>query len=336
MDPRWLGPLAELSRELLADAGVQGVQPSLQRVADAALLLLGADHASVRLCEPDGQLRVGARAGVGADLPPPRFERGQGVIGWVAQTGMIARVSDSRSEPRFLDRKRGFAVGSILSVPVMGPDRTLGVLSASSPTHDAFAADHELLATLLANAAAQVLRMAELREAALTDSQTRTYNRRYLAPRLREELERARRSGDALSVMLLDLDHFKRVNDEHGHAAGDAVLSAFAEVVRSCVRSVDVLVRRGGEEFVLLLPATGFRAARTVAERIRRRLADHTMQPRAGVQLTQTVSIGVASWDREESAEALEERADRAMYEAKRRGRNRVVLSAPVVRQHAG
>ena len=114
------------------------------------------------------------------------------------------------------------------------------------------------------------------------------------------------------------------------------MLSAFAEVVRGCVRSVDVLVRRGGEEFVLLLPATGFRAARAVAERIRQWLAAHTMQPRAGVQLTQTVSIGVASWDREETAEALEERADRAMYEAKRRGRNRVVLSAPVVRRHAG
>jgi diguanylate cyclase (GGDEF)-like protein len=88
------------------------------------------------------------------------------------------------------------------------------------------------------------------------------------------------------------------------------------------------------------LPATGFRSARGVAERIRRQLAGHAMAPREGVQLTQTVSIGVASWDREESAEALEERADLAMYEAKRRGRNRVVLSAPspssVVRRHAG
>ena len=333
MDPRWLGPLADLSRELLTDPGVQ---PALQRVADTALQLLGADHASVRLCEPDGKLRVGARAGVGADLPAPVFQRGEGVIGWVAQTGCIARVSDSRSEPRFAERKRGYAVGSVLSVPVIGTDRTIGVLSASSPASHAFAADHELLATLLANAAAQVLRMAELREAALTDSQTRAYNRRYLAPRLREELERARRSGDALSVLLLDLDHFKRVNDEHGHAAGDAVLSAFAEVVRSCVRSVDVLVRRGGEEFVLVLPATGLRAARAVAERIRGKLADHAMEPRPGVMLTQTVSIGVAGWDRSEEAEVLEERADRAMYEAKRRGRNRVVLSAPVVSRRAG
>jgi two-component system, cell cycle response regulator len=333
MDPRWLGPLAELSRELLTDPGVQ---PALQRVADAALQLLGADHASVRLCQPDGQLRVGARAGVGVDRPAPSFKRGEGVIGWVAQTGRIARVSDSRQEPRFLERKRGFAVGSILSVPVAGPEGTLGVLSASSPAHHAFAADHELLATLLANAAAQVLCMAELREAALTDAQTRAYNRRYLAPRLREELERARRSGDALSVLLLDLDHFKRVNDEHGHAAGDAVLSAFADLVRSCVRSVDVLVRRGGEEFVLLLPATGLVAARAVAERIRQCLAGRTLEPRSGVRLTQTVSIGVAGWDREEDADALEERADRAMYDAKRRGRNRVALSAPVVRRRAG
>jgi diguanylate cyclase (GGDEF)-like protein len=333
MDEQWLGQLADLTRELQCDPGIA---PALQRVADTALHLLGADHASVRLCAPDGRLRVGARAGVGANLPAPRFSRGQGVIGWVAQTGQSARVNDSRHEPRFVPRKRGFAVGSVLSVPVIGPDGTLGVLSASSPTRDAFAADHELLATLLANTVAQVLRMAELREAALTDSQTRAYNRRYLAPRLCEEFERARRSGEALSLMLLDLDHFKRVNDQHGHAVGDAVLSAFAEIVRGCVRSVDVLVRRGGEEFVLLMPATGLGAARAVAERIRRKLAHQPLRPRTGVALSQTVSIGVAKWDREESADALEERADRAMYEAKRRGRNRVVLSAPVVSRRAG
>lgn len=333
MDVRWLGPLTELSRELLTDPGVE---PALQRVADAALRLLGADHASVRLCEPDGRLRVGARAGVGAELPAPPFRRGEGVIGWVAQTGRIARVSDSRSEPRFLARERAFEVGSVLSVPVAGPDRTLGVLSVSSPQRGAFAADHELLGTLLANAVAQVLHMAELREAALTDAQTRAYNRRYLAPRLREELERARRGEQALSVMLLDLDHFKRVNDAHGHAAGDAVLTAFVQLVRSCVRSVDVLVRRGGEEFVLLLPATGLVAARAVAERIRKRLAAGPLEPRPGLLLAQTVSIGVAAWDREESAEELEERADRAMYEAKRRGRNCVALSAPVANRRAG
>jgi diguanylate cyclase (GGDEF)-like protein len=333
MDERWLWQLADLSRELQSDPGTE---PALQRVADTALHMLGADHASVRLCEPDGRLRVGARAGVGANLPAPRFSRGQGVIGWVAQTGQSARVSDSTREPRFVARKRGFAVGSVLSVPVIGPCGTLGVLSASSPARDAFAVDHELLATLLANTVSQVLRMAELREAALTDSQTRAYNRRYLAPRLNEELERARRSGDALSVMLLDLDHFKRVNDQHGHAVGDAVLSAFAEIVRGCVRSVDVLVRRGGEEFVLLMPATGLDPARAVAERIRRKLAHQPLRPRASIAIAQTVSIGVAAWDREESPEALEERADRAMYEAKRHGRNRVTLAAPVVNRRAG
>jgi diguanylate cyclase (GGDEF)-like protein len=169
--------------------------------------------------------------------------------------------------------------------------------------------------------------MAELHRLALTDSQTLAYNRRYLLPRLNEEMERARRQVEALSVLLFDLDHFKRVNDSHGHAAGDRVLRAFADTVRECVRTVDVLVRRGGEEFVLIMPSTDQHQARAVAERVRIRLAQDPLPVRQGLALLQTVSIGVAMWDTHESPEALEERADQALYEAKRLGRNRVVVA---------
>jgi diguanylate cyclase (GGDEF)-like protein len=105
---------------------------------------------------------------------------------------------------------------------------------------------------------------------------------------------------------------------------GDQVLTAFADRVRACVRSVDVLVRRGGEEFVLVMPTTAGEEACDVAERIRRELARTPLSVRGGLALSQTVSIGVAVWDGLEPAEALEERADQAMYEAKRHGRNRI------------
>lgn len=325
MDVHALERLALLSSRLL---GEPGLQASLQHVADAALELLGGDHASVRLCGRDGLMQVGARAGVGSSAPPPPFRRGEGILGWVAETGRVARVDDSRREPRFLDkRERGFPVGSLLSVPVAGPEGTLGVLSVSSPAHAAFDRRKEAIATMLACAAAQALHTAELRQLTLTDSHTLAYNRRYLQPRLQEEMERAQRSGEPLSLLLLDLDHFKRVNDQHGHGVGDAVLAAFADAVRRCVRAVDVLVRRGGEEFVLVMPATDAEAAWRVAERIRERVGNAPLPIRDGLELPQTVSIGLATWNGHESADALEERADLAMYEAKRRGRDRVVVA---------
>jgi hypothetical protein len=104
-----LGILAEMSQRLLAD----GVTTALQRVTDTALQITGADHASIRLCRA-GELEVAARSGVGLTQPPPAFKRGQGVLGWVAETGKLARIGDSLSEPRFERRERGYAVASLL------------------------------------------------------------------------------------------------------------------------------------------------------------------------------------------------------------------------------
>jgi two-component system cell cycle response regulator len=139
-------------------------------------------------------------------------------------------------------------------------------------------------------------------------------------------MERSRRSGDALSVLLIDLDFFKKVNDTHGHAVGDQVLRGFVDRVRAATRRVDLLVRRGGEEFVLIMPATTPREASVIAERVRSQVAERPIE--AGeANVAQTASIGVATWDGRESPASLEKRADAAMYVAKAEGRNRVVVS---------
>jgi two-component system cell cycle response regulator len=325
MHEQGLGILAEMTQRMLEESSQHS---ALRQVTDAALRLFRCDHASVRLCGPDGRLDVGARSGVGSELPPLPFCKGQGLLGWVAETGKTVRVGDSKREPRFVDRRdRGFPVCSVLSVPVRSGDRTLGVLSVSSAAQEAFCEEDEVLAQLLASAAAQALRAAELHKLALTDSQTLAYNRRYLVPRLCEEIERAQRHAAPLSVLLMDLDHFKRVNDQHGHAVGDTVLRAFTDALRACVRAVDVVIRRGGEEFVLIMPATDELQACVVAERVRSRLASEALYVRSDLRIEQTVSIGVATWDRLEGPESLEERADLAMYDAKRRGRNLVVVA---------
>lgn len=317
--------LAAISQELL-DA--QDRSARLQVVTDAALRLIApANHASVRVSQGD-RLSVGARSGVGSELPAPGFLKGQGVLGWVAATGQMARVDDSARDPRFAPiETRGFDVSSLVSVPIRCRGETLGVLSLSAPERAAFSSRDETLATLLAQAAAQALITSDLEERATIDAQTLAFNHGQLFPRLRNAMDRSRRNGQPLSILLLDLDHFKRVNDVHGHAIGDAVLRAFADKTRELVRSADVLVRRGGEEFVLIMPGAFEIDAFSVGERIREALDSAPLRLRDGVNVRQTVSVGVATWDGVESPELLDERADLAMYEAKREGRNRVVAA---------
>lgn len=162
-----------------------------------------------------------------------------------------------------------------------------------------------------------------LSELAHTDALTALYNRRAYDQELAREWRRVQRNGAALSVLLIDADHFKSINDQHGHAVGDRVLQALAALIQRSAREIDVTARIGGEEFAVLLSDTGATSALNVAERIRSQIAQSDTMPVTGV----TVSIGVATLAAEESAASLQHRADQALYMAKSQGRNRVVLA---------
>lgn len=162
---------------------------------------------------------------------------------------------------------------------------------------------------------------AELEVLAERDPLTGVYNRRRLLERLEEEVERSCRGHDPLSVCMLDLDHFKQVNDRHGHQAGDEALRQVAIALAASLRSIDTLGRYGGEEFVLVLPQTSRNGAREKAERVRG--AVDLLRTGSGQV---TVSIGVAGYRPGDSVDTLLARADAALYEAKDSGRNRVVL----------
>jgi diguanylate cyclase (GGDEF)-like protein len=165
----------------------------------------------------------------------------------------------------------------------------------------------------------------------LTDALTGLYNRRYLTRRLEEELARAQRYAQPLSCLFVDVDHFKRVNDTFGHAAGDEVLRELAARLRCHLRSSDIAVRYGGEEFALLLPQTAAREAARIAERICANVRSESVATRAGPTPV-TVSIGVAQarpelgQRREAVGAALLAAADAALYQAKEKGRDCVVL----------
>lgn len=171
---------------------------------------------------------------------------------------------------------------------------------------------------------------AQLQRQASTDPLTGLFNRRHVFAQIENELNRYRRYGEAFSVILIDADHFKRVNDRFGHGAGDATLCRIADVCRRSVRETDVTGRFGGEEFIVLLPHTDGRAAAVVAERIRKTMhrTDVEAHPDA---VAVTLSLGVAEvGPGSDSFDALLKEADTALYAAKDAGRDRVALAAAI------
>jgi diguanylate cyclase (GGDEF)-like protein len=332
-----IGALLELTRRLTEEGTLEEL---LRCVTDCALLLTGGDHASIRLLDPSrDMLLAGARSGSAMDTRPMTFRRGEGLIGWAIEKAQSLNVPDVNADERFaVFEGQGFAVRSVVVEPMIAHGDVIGALSASSAEADAFDEEDQLLVRLLANCSVSPIERARLRRLALYDDLTMAFNHRYLALRLQEELDRAQQARNiasiagpagTVSLLLFDLDHFKKVNDQHGHQIGDRVLRIFADRVRASVRQADILVRRGGEEFVLIMPQTGEEAAAATAERIRRALGDNAIVPAEGIELSQTVSIGVATWNGQESAEVFEARADAAMYQAKAAGRNRVRSSLP-------
>ena len=167
-------------------------------------------------------------------------------------------------------------------------------------------------------------------EMAITDALTGLHNRRYMESHLATLAEQASARGRPLALMILDIDHFKSINDTYGHDAGDDVLREFAVRIRKSIRGIDLACRYGGEEFVIVMPETNMHVAGIVAERLRKSIACEPFAIEKGARrIDVTISIGIATLDRKgEPISDVIKRADQALYRAKRDGRNRVVLDA--------
>lgn len=183
------------------------------------------------------------------------------------------------------------------------------------------------------------LRRIDLLEAEnITDPLTQVYNRRYLDRRLEEEVARARRYSLELSVLMFDIDHFKRVNDTYGHQSGDVTLSTLGGLVKADLRDLDVVARYGGEEFLVICTNTPIEGAAVVAERLRHLVESHQVEIADGSGEQQTIqisiSIGVAGLGASiDDKEKLVQAADQALYRAKEEGRNRVIVATPEVKE---
>lgn len=175
--------------------------------------------------------------------------------------------------------------------------------------------------------AEQALRESEARyrTMSITDALTMLYNSRHFYDQLAVEVERASRYRHPLSLLLLDADNFKQLNDSHGHLEGDRALQLLAEVIRNCLRSTDTAYRYGGEEFIVLLPEIGIEAAGIFAERLRKAVAEAPLKLGSGAAIYSTVSIGIAEYAAPEAVQSFIRRADDGVYQAKHRGKNCIV-----------
>jgi len=221
---------------------------------------------------------------------------------------------------------------SYLTLPLAIEGEIIGCISVNSDQPNAFDAQHLQFFSVIGYQMAATLkhfqRLRSVKKEAIYDSLTGLMNRRYLEERLSVETEKAFPSGSKLSIIMVDIDHFKKVNDTFGHAAGDKVLREIASLLKSSVRRQDDMVARyGGEEFVLVLPGVSLEATSTIAERIRRSV-ENTPIDIGETQIHPTISLGISSFPihRIKSKEELVKMADLALYDAKRGGRNRVCV----------
>lgn len=170
----------------------------------------------------------------------------------------------------------------------------------------------------------RVLMLKRLQDLAITDGLTRLYNSRYFYTQLDSEINRSRRYNHPLTLLFLDIDHFKHYNDTYGHLEGDKVLAGFGKVIKSCLRKMDTAYRYGGEEFTVILPETSRGEVMTVAERIKDAIKNEEFSPQSGKSISMTISIGVTEYCSGERISTFIQRADKAMYLSKQRGRNQI------------
>lgn len=307
----------------------------LPRIMEVTTKVMNAEASSLMLLDEEtGELYFEVALGEKGDkIKQFRIKMGEGIAGSVAETGEILLVKDVSKDPRFakrFDDASGFKTKSILCVPMKIEERLLGVLEVINKKGEKeyFTEEDVDVCVALANMAAVAVSNAESYKNAITDKLTQLYNFGFFKAQLIKEIKKSSRYNQVLSLIIMDIDHFKNYNDTNGHQEGNVALITTAKIISSQARESDTVARYGGEEFVVLLPQTTKDGAYNFAERVRKKVettyyAGGKNQPLGKV----TLSAGIAEFPIDASnEEELIVSADKALYHAKQTGRNKVVM----------
>jgi len=337
--------IAELQaiNEVARHAASLDLQATLSSVCESLRRITTSDSVSVYLWDPNSERLTSAAISYEPSLYAADYEEkvrerslvlGEGMIGWAAFHREAIRIDDIAKDGRAI-AIQGTPVGakSAIVFPLMVEDRLVGVARAVKMGVGSYNDDHFRFAQTLASQAALAIAAAEaheeIRRLSVTDELTGAYNSRHLMKRLGEELEFARRHDDCVSLLVLDGDRMKTVNDQFGHAEGNSLLVQLADTLRGALRLSDVLARFGGDEFVIVLPRACATDALVAAERLRQAVKSTEYRTSWGERIQMSLSIGAAtSSDTYADADALFRAADRALYESKQSGRNKVTVAA--------
>ena len=315
-------------------------QPALHRaICDRALEVTNAVRATFVTWDPEDESGTVAAATDYERVRPGMPVSEASLVAEACRTRQRISVPNVPAEARtriFADQEGRSRIGSLAIVPLVHEHRTVGAVVVEAAQPDAIGGEEAGTLALLATVAVPSLEAARRllveSERAFTDQLTGLANRRAFDERLEHVLNTIDRYGGSVSLILVDIDHFKRVNDSYGHDAGDEVLRAVAQVIAASVRTIDLAARFGGEEIAILLPKTGLDGARDLAERLRRQIAS-TSVPIRGGDVRVTASFGIACYpETSDDRRVLFTNADAALYEAKASGRNQVKSA----RQHEG
>ena len=308
---------------------------TLNSMLDIAQEIVPRAQCAILLLDPEKHvLRLAAGQGYQSVARYLEIPVGRGVTGRCAETGETQVVVDLASEGAELDYIEGIP-GAIseVAVPLQADGRIIGVFNAESVERAAFGDQEVQTLELVARQVASVVRSAQLleetRRLSVTDSLTGLHNRRYFTRQLEENVRRSARYGERLALVLLDLDFFKDVNDQHGHQVGDRALQLLAGTLQEAVRETDQTARIGGEEFALLLLRCDRELALQISERVRAEIRELAIEELPDVEMDLSASVGVAFFpDDGADPKTLMRVADDALYRAKRLGRDQVVLAS--------